>query len=127
SSRRSGASPVTSPNGLSDLFSGSPDVPAMLQSYGAFAETGPSRVPEEFSRPADRIGPMPVPGPSLLVRVTEAPLDPAEAVEFVAAPGAGGTVLFSGTVRDHSDAGAVTGLEYEAWEERAEQSLHEIG
>ena len=70
---------------------------------------------------------MPVPGPSLLVRVTEAPLDPAEAVEFVAAPGAGGTVLFSGTVRDHSDAGVVTGLEYEAWEERAERSLHEIG
>ena len=46
---------------------------------------------------------------------------------FVADPGAGGTVLFAGTVRDHSDAGAVTGLEYEAWEERAAPALEDIG
>ena len=52
-----------------------------------------------------------VPGhrPDLLVRVTDEPLDPSEALGFVADPGAGGTVLFSGTVRDHSDAGDVTG------------------
>ena len=36
-------------------------------------------------------------------------------------------MLFSGTVRDHSDAGGVTGLEYEAWDERVEGSLREIG
>ena len=35
--------------------------------------------------------------------------------------------MFAGTVRDHSDAGAVRGLEYEAWEEMAEQRLGAIG
>jgi molybdopterin synthase catalytic subunit len=66
----------------------------------------------------------------VLVRLTEDALDPAEALAFVADPGAGGTVLFSGTVRDHSDAGDVTGLDYEAWGEMAEARLggiaHEI-
>ena len=63
----------------------------------------------------------------LLIRVTDEPLDPGEALGFVADPAAGGTVLFSGTVRDHSDAGAVTGLDYEAWEERAGRLLGAIG
>jgi molybdopterin synthase catalytic subunit len=35
-------------------------------------------------------------------------------------------VLFAGTVRDHSDAGGVTGLTYEAWEERAIAQLEVI-
>jgi molybdopterin synthase catalytic subunit len=70
---------------------------------------------------------MPGHRPDLLVRVTEEPLDPSEALGFVADPAAGGTVLFSGTVRDHSDAGAVTGLDYEAWEERAAELLGAIG
>jgi molybdopterin synthase catalytic subunit len=64
---------------------------------------------------------------NLLVRVTDEPLDPNEAMDFVADPAAGGTVLFSGTVRDHSDGGPVTGLEYEAWEERAAELLAAIG
>jgi MoaE-MoaD fusion protein len=63
----------------------------------------------------------------LLVRLTADPLDPAEALAFVADPGSGGTVLFSGTVRDHSAAGEVTRLEYEAWDERALQGLEAIG
>lgn len=62
----------------------------------------------------------------LLVRVTESPLDASEAIAFVADPGAGGTVLFAGTVRDHSDSGDVTGLSYEAWAERAESQLEVI-
>jgi molybdopterin synthase catalytic subunit len=70
---------------------------------------------------------MPAHRADLLVRVTEEPLDPAEALRFVADPAAGGTVLFSGTVRDHSDAGPVTGLDYEAWEERAGRLLGDIG
>jgi molybdopterin synthase catalytic subunit len=70
---------------------------------------------------------MPGHRPDLLVSVTEEPLDPSEALGFVADPAAGGTVLFSGTVRDHSDAGAVTGLDYEAWEERAGELLAAIG
>jgi molybdopterin synthase catalytic subunit len=63
----------------------------------------------------------------LFVRLTDDPLDAAEALSFVAAPGAGGTVLFAGTVRDHSNAGDVNGLEYEAWEERAEARLQAVG
>jgi molybdopterin synthase catalytic subunit len=61
-----------------------------------------------------------------LVRVTPSPLDAAEALSFVADPSSGGTVLFSGTVRNHSDAGEVTGLRYEAWEERAVEQLEAI-
>jgi molybdopterin synthase catalytic subunit len=63
----------------------------------------------------------------LLVRVTDLPLDPGEAIGFVADPSAGGMVLFAGTVRDHSEAGEVTGLAYEAWEERAGERLEAIG
>jgi len=63
----------------------------------------------------------------LLVRVTPDSLDPSEALSFVARTAAGGTVLFSGTVRDRSDAGDVTGLEYEAWDDRARQQLEDIG
>jgi molybdopterin synthase catalytic subunit len=63
----------------------------------------------------------------LLVRVTPSPLDPSEVLTFVADPAAGGTVLFAGVVRDHSDAGDVTGLTYEAWEERALSQLEGIG
>jgi molybdopterin synthase catalytic subunit len=61
-----------------------------------------------------------------LVRLTDQPLDPTEALSFVADAGAGGTVLFLGTVRDHSQAGDVTGLEYEAWPEEAERRLRAI-
>jgi molybdopterin synthase catalytic subunit len=63
----------------------------------------------------------------LLVRLTDLPLDASEALSFVAHPGAGGTVLFAGTVRDHSTAGEVTDLEYEAWEERALAGLQAVG
>lgn len=63
----------------------------------------------------------------LLVEITAEPLDPAEALAFVGDPGAGGTCLFVGTVRDRSDAGAVTGLRYEAWEDLALRRLRELG
>ena len=63
----------------------------------------------------------------LLVRVTEAALEPAEALKFVVDPRAGGTVFFAGTVRDHSAAGEVAGLDYEAWEMQAEVRLRAIG
>jgi molybdopterin synthase catalytic subunit len=61
-----------------------------------------------------------------LVRVTVEPLSVDEALAFVADPGAGGTCVFVGTVRDHSDNGEVTGLDYEAWEELATERLHEL-
>ena len=62
----------------------------------------------------------------MLVRVTPDPLATDEALAFVADPAAGGTCVFVGTVRDHSDAGDVTGLAYEAWEEVATNRLHEL-
>jgi molybdopterin synthase catalytic subunit len=58
-----------------------------------------------------------------LVRITADPLSVEEAFAFVVDPAAGGTCLFVGTVRDHSDAGGVTGLTYEAWNELAEDRL----
>ena len=61
-----------------------------------------------------------------LVRVTSDPLSVDEAVAAVADEGAGGTCVFIGTVRDHSKAGDVTGLRYEAWDELAVARLHEI-
>lgn len=54
-----------------------------------------------------------------LVRVTPDPLSVQEALVAVSDPGAGGTCVFVGTVRDRSKAGDVTGLRYEAWEELA--------
>lgn len=73
---------------------------------------------------ADTIGGM---RDALLVRLTDSVLDPLEALAWVSDPAAGATVLFSGTVRDHSAAGEVTGLTYEAWEERAAARLQSIG
>lgn len=49
-----------------------------------------------------------------------------EALAAVVDPGAGGTCVFIGTVRDHSQAGDVIGLRYEAWEELAVTRLHQI-
>jgi molybdopterin synthase catalytic subunit len=63
----------------------------------------------------------------LLVRITEEPIGAHEATAFVADPGAGGTCVFVGTVRDHSEAGEVTGLTYEAWAELAARRLEELG
>jgi molybdopterin synthase catalytic subunit len=62
----------------------------------------------------------------VLVSVTGDGISADAALTFVADPAAGGTCLFIGTVRDHSDAGTVTGLMYEAWPELAEQRLHAL-
>jgi molybdopterin synthase catalytic subunit len=62
----------------------------------------------------------------VLVRVSSEPLSVDEALAFVGDPGAGGTCVFVGTVRDHSDAGDVIELHYEAWTELATERLREI-
>jgi molybdopterin synthase catalytic subunit len=62
----------------------------------------------------------------VLTRVQSEPLSLDEAADAVADPAAGAACIFSGTVRDHSDAGDVTGLTYEAWHELAEQRLGEL-
>jgi molybdopterin synthase catalytic subunit len=50
-----------------------------------------------------------------------------EALVAVASSDAGGTAVFLGTVRDHSDAGAVEQLDYEAYEEMARVVMADIG
>ena len=62
----------------------------------------------------------------VLVRLSAEPLSVDEALAFVGDPGAGGTCVFIGTVRDTSEAGDVTGLRYEAWDELAAARLREI-
>jgi molybdopterin synthase catalytic subunit len=62
----------------------------------------------------------------VLVRISADALDPGEALAFVADAGAGGTCLFLGTVRDHSQAGDVTGMQYEAWDELASTRVREV-
>jgi molybdopterin synthase catalytic subunit len=51
------------------------------------------------------------------------PLSLDAAAGFVADPGAGGVVTFTGTVRDASEGRPVAGLSYEAYAERAEPAL----
>ena len=62
----------------------------------------------------------------VLTRVQSEPLSLDEAADAVADPAAGAACIFTGTVRDHSEAGDVTGLTYEAWHELAEQRLREL-
>ncbi len=64
---------------------------------------------------------------ALLVSVTSEPLSVDSALAAVADPGAGGTCVFVGTVRDRSDQGEVTGLTYESWDDLAVRRLTEIG
>ena len=61
-----------------------------------------------------------------LVRITGEPLRMEEAADFVADPAAGATCVFAGTVRNRSEAGDVSGLVYEAWDELAERRLREV-
>jgi molybdopterin synthase catalytic subunit len=63
---------------------------------------------------------------AVLVRISADPLSIDDAFSFVGDRGAGGICVFVGTVRDRSDAGDVTGLHYEAWDELAAQRLEEI-
>ena len=60
------------------------------------------------------------------MRISLDPIGAGEAIDFVSDRAAGGTCVFLGTVRDHSEAGAVTGLTYEAWEEQSELRLQEL-
>lgn len=60
------------------------------------------------------------------VRTTPEPLDAGEAIGFVSVPDAGGTVLFSGTVRSPNQGEEVDHLFYEVWDERVTESLEGI-
>jgi molybdopterin synthase catalytic subunit len=63
---------------------------------------------------------------SILTRVQDAPLWLDVAAGWVADPAAGAVFIFEVSVRDHSEAGEVTGLAYEAWQDLAERRLREL-
>lgn len=75
-------------------------------------------------------GPHPDDPPRNEVRVhaalTTAPLHPGGVLDRVADPSAGGVALFVGSVRDHHEGAAVTGLVYEVWEERSQAALRQV-
>ncbi len=61
-----------------------------------------------------------------MIVLTPESLDASAALSFVGDPAAGATCLFEGTVRGHSQAGDVTGLRYEAYDELATARLQAI-
>lgn len=62
-----------------------------------------------------------------LFELREAPLSIDEVLAAVKHPGAGGTALFVGTVRDENEGRAVTLLEYEAYPSMARSEMAAIG
>lgn len=62
-------------------------------------------------------------GARLHTALRDAPLSVDAAYAFATDPAAGAVVVFTGTVRDHSEGRDVTGLTYEAFGERAEPQL----
>lgn len=64
---------------------------------------------------------------SVRVRVGEAPIDAAALVAEIGRPESGATVLFLGTVRDHSNGrDGVTHLDYEVYDEFVEAKIEEV-
>ncbi|MFP3883476.1 MAG: molybdenum cofactor biosynthesis protein MoaE [Actinomycetota bacterium] len=64
---------------------------------------------------------------SIRVTVGSEPIDGGSLIEEIARSDAGATVLFLGTVRDHSEGKeGVTHLEYEVFAERVEPKIREI-
>lgn len=61
--------------------------------------------------------------PRVHTAIGDDPLSAADAQQFVEDPAAGATVVFTGTVRDHSEGRQVAGLTYEAYREHAERQL----
>lgn len=59
-------------------------------------------------------------------RLTRHRIDPDSVLKQVQDVSAGGHVLFLGTVRDHSEAGRVDQIRYEAYEPMAEKKLRQI-
>jgi len=60
------------------------------------------------------------------VRITRRPIDPSRVLASVGDEGAGGTVLFVGTIRQRSEGKTVEGLTYEVYREMAERRMHDI-
>ena len=58
--------------------------------------------------------------------ITERPIVASEVLDRVGGPEDGAAVLFLGIVRNHNEGRAVSGMEYEAYEEMASEVLAEI-
>jgi MoaE-MoaD fusion protein len=69
----------------------------------------------------------PVAGGAPLFSVIDRPLALSEVIDAVSAPGLGGIVTFTGTVRSDTHGRRVLRLEYEAYRPMAERKLAEIG
>ena len=66
-------------------------------------------------------------GQSIRVSVGEQPIDATSLIAEVSTPASGATVVFLGTVRDHSEGKeGVTHLEYEVFAERVEPEIAKI-
>lgn len=63
---------------------------------------------------------------SIDILLSEQPLDPDKASAFVNAPGVGGTVVFTGTVRDQTQERHVVRLEFEAYPPMAVSEMQKI-
>lgn len=90
--------------------------------------TGPAPrpAPAPAQPPGDPHRDPPRDGVTVDTCLTHAPLDVAAAHRAVEHPEAGGVGVFTGMVRDHHDGDRVDHLQYEAWEQRAEQALVEV-
>jgi molybdopterin synthase catalytic subunit len=63
---------------------------------------------------------------NVFVQLTHQPLQRDELIQAVSHSSVGGLVVFEGVVRDHARGKQVRYLEYEAYEEMAEQQIHTI-
>src|SRR4051812_14556455 len=61
-----------------------------------------------------------------MILLTEALLEPQQAIDSVLTHSDGAYVLFVGVVRSHARGRAVTGLEYQAYVPMAEQQMHRL-
>jgi molybdopterin synthase catalytic subunit len=62
-----------------------------------------------------------------MIKITHDPIDVSVVIDSVADDGSGATVLFLGTVRDHSDeTSQVSEMYYEAYTEMAEEAMKKI-
>lgn len=64
--------------------------------------------------------------PAATANLGDRPLDPAALIRAVTGASRGAVVLFVGTVRDHHDGRAVTGIEYSAYPRMAARRLEQI-
>lgn len=60
------------------------------------------------------------------IQLLDTPLEPADCATRVAHPGAGGTAVFIGTVRDNTKGSSVLRLEFEAYAPMALQEMRKI-